>query len=769
MKIKRIKLSVRAQLIFSFALIVLVSTVVVNILFFAVLEKNYTEEIDKYHHMTLEILSANLDKHVFEPARTYASEMAANSTMFPDISAIIRRRERATPIQIRRVYDQLRGFSYHDIGLFSDVMIYFGDQNMTVASGNGVVYLDKNDMKNPGRIWWVDALERSGRYSEWMYGNINPSIDQRGLIYAVKYPSVLAGGGRMNAFAFQYPERVLNDFMRQYEQVGTNYFLINGGALLYGDAAVYGEISESGAFADIVAGSGGTANTTAGGPAGIVSVLKSDVGPFALVAVTSPGAMYARTNTMRVVLQGVGVLTFAAGLLLSYFLTRRLYRPLRKIRTATETTAVSSVAHTNEYDYINAVFQQINAHAAALENTVAENEPVLKAALLERLLTNMNDFSSERRERAAAVGMPLDMPYFRVIRAILPQELAEALSGLDAESIILSLMHAAAGLSDALRYTLNCLRRSDREFTILVNCLASGVDGNMQIAGVIDALSAYAFNEYNVPLKYLVSGETSNIAHIYQLDEELDELGSYLFFMWDRCVLRAEDIPAMWDNSDNMSNEIAAAVSAEPARGGDAAAAVYLLQSGLDAFKTGRYQHEQCRNQLMTILHIIANRFPHQPQLYARLYEAYLKCGTGAELADAVVQTLEAAEADRSRAPEFQTTKLIAQRAAELIRDNAVVNYTIEDIAAKLNISAGYLSRLFRDEYGVTPSEYYNSRRLERSVEYLTGTEMRIEEVAEKVGYSSTAYFIKKFRERYGITPKNYRMNHILARTRTEE
>ena len=175
------------------------------------------------------------------------------------------------------------------------------------------------------------------------------------------------------------------------------------------------------------------------------------------------------------------------------------------------------------------------------------------------------------------------------------------------------------------------------------------------------------------------------------------------------------------------------------------------------------------KNQLMTILHIIANSFPHQPQLYARLYEAYLKCGTGAELADAVVQTLKAAEADRSRAPEFQTTKLIAQRAAELIRDNAVVNYTIEDIASKLNISAGYLSRLFRDEYGVTPSEYYNSRRLEKSVEYLTGTEMRIEEVAEKVGYSSTAYFIKKFRERYGITPKNYRMNHILARTRTEE
>lgn len=334
---KRLKnMSVRAKLILSFASIVLLTTLAVNISFFSVVEGNYIAEIDRYNQMTLEILVSNLDEQFFEPASIYASEMAANSTIFTEISAIIRKTESASPIQIQRVYELLRGFSYHDMNLFTDVMVYFGDQHFTIANTNGIVYLDIDDKNNPGELWWVEAIRNASTQSLWLYGNINPSVTQQGLIYAVGYPSIHPGSSQMNGFAFQYPENALADFMRRYRQTGTEYYLIGpDGVLLYGDAEAYAAISDRDALETAIAStSREMLNIKLSGVDSILNATKTSFGQFTLIAITPTDFMYEQANALRALLQGIGVITFLLGLLLSFFLTRSLYRPLKEIRLA---------------------------------------------------------------------------------------------------------------------------------------------------------------------------------------------------------------------------------------------------------------------------------------------------------------------------------------------------------------------------------------------------------------------------------------------------
>lgn len=82
---------------------------------------------------------------------------------------------------------------------------------------------------------------------------------------------------------------------------------------------------------------------------------------------------------------------------------------------------------------------------------------------------------------------------------------------------------------------------------------------------------------------------------------------------------------------------------------------------------------------------------------------------------------------------------------------------SLEYIADKVNKSAAYVSKLFKDEFGCNFSEYVTRKRLEKSREYLVNTPMKIYEIAEKTGYADVSNFIKVFKKKYGISPGDYR------------
>ncbi|AMB74501.1 AraC family transcriptional regulator [Pantoea ananatis] len=80
-----------------------------------------------------------------------------------------------------------------------------------------------------------------------------------------------------------------------------------------------------------------------------------------------------------------------------------------------------------------------------------------------------------------------------------------------------------------------------------------------------------------------------------------------------------------------------------------------------------------------------------------------------------------------------------------------------ESVAKAFNISPGYLSRLFSRESDVKFNEYLKLARISRSKSLLINTTMKINEVAEKCGFSDTNYFCKVFRNINDCTPLEYR------------
>lgn len=103
--------------------------------------------------------------------------------------------------------------------------------------------------------------------------------------------------------------------------------------------------------------------------------------------------------------------------------------------------------------------------------------------------------------------------------------------------------------------------------------------------------------------------------------------------------------------------------------------------------------------------------------------------------------------------------KTIIVKAQRYILENYQNNISLKDVAEHLSLSSGYLSILYKKETGQNFIDYLIHLRMEKAKELLKTTELKIYEVAKKVGYDNIYYFSRIFSRVVGISPKQYQSN----------
>ena len=81
----------------------------------------------------------------------------------------------------------------------------------------------------------------------------------------------------------------------------------------------------------------------------------------------------------------------------------------------------------------------------------------------------------------------------------------------------------------------------------------------------------------------------------------------------------------------------------------------------------------------------------------------------------------------------------------------------VEALARNAHMSAGHLSREFRQAYGESPYSYLMTRRIERAMALLRRGNLNVTEVCFEVGCSSLGTFSTRFTELVGMPPSAYR------------
>lgn len=100
----------------------------------------------------------------------------------------------------------------------------------------------------------------------------------------------------------------------------------------------------------------------------------------------------------------------------------------------------------------------------------------------------------------------------------------------------------------------------------------------------------------------------------------------------------------------------------------------------------------------------------------------------------------------------------LMQKIDRYLQTNLAEPINHQTLSELFGLVPSYLSRLFREYKGASPSDYLTALRMEKARELLQSQpELHAKEIAALVGYSDPLYFSKIFKKYTGLSPSEYR------------
>lgn len=89
--------------------------------------------------------------------------------------------------------------------------------------------------------------------------------------------------------------------------------------------------------------------------------------------------------------------------------------------------------------------------------------------------------------------------------------------------------------------------------------------------------------------------------------------------------------------------------------------------------------------------------------------------------------------------------------------ENYFYEYTLKELAKKVNLSCDYFSAVYKRIFGISPIKELQMKRLETARKLLVSSDCTIKEISEMCGYRDANYFSRLFKKNTGYSPNNLR------------
>jgi len=106
---------------------------------------------------------------------------------------------------------------------------------------------------------------------------------------------------------------------------------------------------------------------------------------------------------------------------------------------------------------------------------------------------------------------------------------------------------------------------------------------------------------------------------------------------------------------------------------------------------------------------------------------------------------------------DYETLPTKLQTAIKLMIENLEQPLSITELSSAIGITVRSLERGFKQQLGVSPGRYYRKMRLERAKQLLWHTNMSILEVSILTGFPSPSYLSRLYRQEFGLLPSKER------------
>jgi len=102
----------------------------------------------------------------------------------------------------------------------------------------------------------------------------------------------------------------------------------------------------------------------------------------------------------------------------------------------------------------------------------------------------------------------------------------------------------------------------------------------------------------------------------------------------------------------------------------------------------------------------------------------------------------------------------IVQQSIIYMKNNLEEKITLDDIAKHVKYSKSHFITLFTQKTSYSPIVYYNQLRIQRACGYLQFSDLKIKEIAFRLGFFDPFHFSKSFLQQMEISPREYRQRY---------
>jgi len=465
----------------------------------------------------------------------------------------------------------------------------------------------------------------------------------------------------------------------------------------------------------------------------------------------------------------IGVLT--ASLFYSVITAKKIYTPLKtllnRVREGFASKDVSDRIENPEENigdvqYLTETFNAIIAKARELESSAKFNIPMVKKAILKKMMQGIHDFEPELNKRfndlfKDLVCEQMDESFLIVVFTLDEYHKLQDSSDLDNEDIVISSIEIL--INQLISEHFHC-EPIDYESNYIYFLIKTKNEKLSSVETILNRIRKDLQLSLKRQISCAVGIPVKNIGDIHlSYSNALDMIkyrlvyGYGSFFTYNMEEFESKDSIVLIDKEKDKLIQAIKLCDMDGVKN--------EIEAIIDNISPCQYDYIMLTlNQLMLdILKSVKTFYTDNSHEldFKNIYININKLGTLDEMKEffilycgGIIDKIEKKKINRK-------SDMIADILNYIEEHYSDYDISTESLARIAKLTPGYFGKVFAECTGKTVNEHILELRMAKAKELLKASELTVNEIALKVGFSNSNYFITQFRKSFGLTPNQYR------------